>query len=136
VSTRLSRVEQTLRREIAGALVRGDLRDPRLEHIAAISITAVKVAADLGSARVFVDVAGDGRSVRKVVSALNAGSKALRAIVGAKLRMKRTPTLRFEADESIEKGRRIEAVLAELQAERKGEGAAAEHEGDDDPEDA
>jgi len=118
VSTRLSRVEQMLRREIAGALVRGELRDPRLENTAAISITAVKCAADLGSARVFVDVA-DGRNVRKVVTALNAGSKAIRAIVGEHLRMKRTPSLRFEADESIAKGRRIEAVLAEIASEKK-----------------
>jgi ribosome-binding factor A len=119
VSTRLARVEQMLRREIAGALVRGELRDPRLEETAAISITAVKVAADLGSARVFVDVAGDGRKRNSVVAALNAGSKAIRAIVGEQLRMKRTPSLRFEADESIATGQRVEQVLAELREQEK-----------------
>ncbi len=117
MSTRTNRVEQMLRREIAGMLLRGDLRDPRIQPIAAISITAVRVAPDLGSARVFVDALGDAVNVPRVLAGLNAGAGAIRAALGPKLNLKRTPSLRFERDDSVDQGRTIERVLAEIAVE-------------------
>lgn len=116
MSTRLSRVEETLRRALADILLRGDLRDPRLRHAAAISITAVKISPDLGSAVVYVDVLGDQAVPAAVLDGLNAGAPAIRSKLGGRIRLKRTPSLRFVMDRSIEQGRRIEAVLAELHA--------------------
>lgn len=116
MSTRLSRVEETLRRALADILLRGDLRDPRLRHAAAISITAVKISPDLGSAVVYVDVLGDQAVPAAVLEGLNAGAPAIRSKLGGRIRLKRTPSLRFVMDRSIEQGRRIEAVLAELHA--------------------
>lgn len=116
MSMRLSRVEETLRRALADLLLRGELRDPRLRNSAAISLTAVKISPDLGQAVVYVDVLGDAGSPARVIDGLNAGAPALRAKLGGKVRLKRTPSLRFVLDRSIEQGRRIEAVLAELHA--------------------
>ncbi len=116
MSTRLQKVEQVLRREIAEALLRGDLRDPRVQPIAAISITGVRVAPDLGSARVFVDALGEKVDFKRLLAGLNAGASAMRAALGPKLRMRRTPMLRFERDESVEQGRAIERVLDEIKA--------------------
>src|SRR5687768_8951743 len=101
MDNRLQRVEQALRREIAAVLVRGEIHDPRvLAHLAVISVTGVKVAADLGSARVFVDVLREGVDVALVLKGLNAAAPTVRAIIGQGLRMKRTPSLRFERDPS------------------------------------
>lgn len=119
MSMRLSRVEQTLRRALADILLRGELRDPRLRHAAAISITAVKVAPDLGSAVVYVDVLTDQVARDDVLDGLNAGASAIRAKLGGRIRLKRTPSLRFVVDRSIEQGRKIEAVLAELRAQER-----------------
>lgn len=120
MNMRLSRVEQTLRRALAEILLRGDLRDPRLRHAAAISITAVKISPDLGQAVVYVDVLRQGVreqvSLDEVLAGLRAGASALRAKLSGRLRLKRTPTLRFVEDRSIAQGRRIEAVLAEIHA--------------------
>jgi ribosome-binding factor A len=124
MSMRTSRVEETLRRALADILLRGELRDPRLRNAAAISITAVKMSPDLGSAQVYVDVldspGASGTSaapaIDEVLAGLNAGASALRARLGSRIRLKRTPSLRFVVDRSIEQGRRIEAVLAELHA--------------------
>lgn len=116
MNTRLSRVEETVRRALADILLRGELRDPRLRNVAAISITAVKISPDLGSALVYVDVLREEASLQEVIAGLNAGAAALRARLGGHIRLKRTPSLRFVADRSIEQGRRIEAVLAELHA--------------------
>lgn len=114
MNQRLSRVEETVRRALAEILLRGELRDPRLRNVAAISITAVKISPDLGQAQVYVDVLGDEASLHDVIAGLNAGAAALRAKLGGHIRLKRTPSLRFVVDRSIEQGRRIEAVLAEL----------------------
>lgn len=121
MSMRLQRVEQTLRRALADILLRGDLRDPRLREAAAISITAVKVSPDLSSAQVYVDVMAEHVDVDAVLAGLNAGASAIRAKLGGKIRLKRTPSLRFSVDRSIAHGRRIEAVLAELRQEPGGD---------------
>ncbi|MEM9461661.1 MAG: 30S ribosome-binding factor RbfA [Myxococcota bacterium] len=131
MSMRLQRVEQTLRRALADILLRGDLRDPRLREAAAISITAVKVSPDLSSAQVYVDVMAEHVNVDTVLAGLNAGAPAIRAKLGGKIRLKRTPSLRFLVDRSIAHGRRIEAVLAELREEP---GGAAEPETEAEPE--
>lgn len=114
MNQRLSRVEETLRRALAEILLRGELRDPRLRHAAAISITAVKISPDLGQAQVYVDVLGEQASLPEVIAGLNAGASALRARLSGRIRLRRTPSLRFVVDRSIEQGRRIEEVLAEL----------------------
>jgi ribosome-binding factor A len=114
MSMRLQRVETTLRRALAEILIRGDLRDPRLRHASAISITAVKVSPDLGRARVYVDVLSEPAHLGTVLEGLNAGASASRARLGGRIRLKRTPALHFVVDGSIEQGNRIETVLAEL----------------------
>lgn len=135
MNTRLSRVEQTLRRALAEILLRGDLRDPRLQHSAAISITAVKITPDLGSALVYVDVLGEQASLVEVLAGLAAGAPVLRAKLNGRLRLRRTPKLRFVEDQSIGQGRRIEEVLAELHTQNAAEVEAAV-EPDDEPDDA
>ncbi len=127
MSMRLQRVEQTLRRALADILLRGDLRDPRLRDIASVSITAVKVSPDLSQAQVYVDLLNGQVDRSRVLEGLNAGASAIRAKLGKLIRLKRTPSLRFVFDGSIEQGNRIEAVLAELR-ERDGAGKTDEPE--------
>lgn len=125
MSTRLQRVEQMLRRELADILLRGGLRDPRLRDIASVSITGVKVSPDLGQAQVYVDVLAGGADPARIIEGLNAGASAIRAKLGGRIRLKRTPNLRFLHDQSIEHGRRIETVLAELR-EQGGMGSSGD----------
>ncbi len=135
MSMRLQRVEQTLRRALADIVLRGDLRDPRLRQAAAISITAVKVSPDLSSARVFVDVLGSEQLRRDdVIAGLNAGASAIRAKLGGRIRLKRTPALQFVVDGSIEQGNRIEAVLAELAQQREDAESSSEQREPTEPE--
>ena len=76
MSRRTERVGELLRRELASILINGEVRDDRLAHSAAISITAVHVSGDLSVARVFVDVLGEEGNPRSVVAAL-AGAAGL-----------------------------------------------------------
>jgi len=117
MSMRSQRVEQTIRRVLADLLVRGELRDPRLRHIAAVSITGVKISPDLAQAQVYVDVLEGTCDLDQVLAGLNAGASVLRTRLGKRIRLKRTPSLHFMVDDSIEQGLKIEAVLAELRSE-------------------
>jgi ribosome-binding factor A len=129
MSTRTARVENLLRREIAAALLRGDVKDPRVRDMVGISITGVTVSPDLSSARVFVDVLAE-RDADRIVQGLNAASGLLRSELGKKMRLRRAPALRFEKDASIAQGRSIERVLEEIHADDK---ARAEPEDESDP---
>lgn len=114
MSKRTDRVDELLRREIANVIMRGELRDPRLGELAALSITAVRVTGDLSQARVFFDVLSADTDAQRVTSGLRACAGLIRTKVGAQLRMKRTPRLIFEYDESVRTGAKIETLLCEL----------------------
>jgi ribosome-binding factor A len=113
----MQRVEALMHREVASILRLGELRDPRVSGIASISITGVSVSADLSHAKVFVDVMGDAREIANVMAGLEASQTAVRSLVGARIKLRKTPSIRFFRDESIERGHRIEKVLAELRDE-------------------
>ncbi len=98
---------------------------------AMISVTAVRVSADLSVARVFVDVLEGGPDVARVVEGLNAAHGVFKRHLGRVLKLRRTPSLRFEHDDSIEHGTRIEQVLAEIKADHAEDGESA---GDGEPE--
>ena len=98
-------------------LLRGELRDPRLQPGSAVSITGVRVSGDLGVARVFVDVLTEALRRQDVLAALRAGAGLIRSKIGGRLQLRRAPELRFEVDESIGRGARVEAILAELRAD-------------------
>lgn len=86
-----------------------------------ISVTAVRVSPDLSVARVFIDVLEGGPDVTRVVEGLNAAGGVFKRHLGRVLKLRRTPSLRFEHDDSIEHGTRIEQVLAELKEQESPE---------------
>ena len=121
MSRRSERVEELLRREIAGILAREEVRDPRLKPSAAIGITGVRVTSDLSRARVFYDVLSESLDPERVGQGLRAATPAIRSILGKKVALRRTPELRFEFDESVGRGARMEELLAELRTESPSE---------------
>jgi len=128
MSRRTEPVEVQLQREIAGILLRGDLRDPRLTHVASLSITGARVSADLSTARVFFDVADEARAA-DITEALNAGTPRIRSLLAGRLDMRRVPAIRFERDVAIEQGTKMEALFADLERERRRIAAESKAEG-------
>ena len=109
-SKRIARLNEQLKREIA-ELVRTDVRDPR---VGLVSVTAVQVATDLGSARVYVRVLGGDRERAESLEGLVAAAPFLRRALGQILHIRRIPELRFEEDRTMEHARRIEQILSEV----------------------
>jgi len=115
--SRPDRVADQVRAEIAAALAR-EIHDP---GIGFVTITRVQVSADLQVARVYYTVLGDEATRRASQRALERATPFLRRRIGAGLRLRRTPELRFVFDESIAGQDRIEQILSELQDEQNGE---------------
>ncbi|MCA9698619.1 MAG: 30S ribosome-binding factor RbfA [Myxococcales bacterium] len=113
---RQQRVEELLRREIAQMLLRGELRDPRLQPASAVGITGVEVSADLSVAKIYVDVLTEALRLDDVIEALESGAGLMRHKLGERVQLRHTPQLRFFHDHSIERGNRIESILSELRA--------------------
>lgn len=124
MSKRRARLNEQLRREIS-ELIRTQVRDPR---VGLVTITGVEVAADLGSARVWVRAVGGHEEVARSLEGLTAAAPFLRTALGRLLHIRRVPELRFQEDRSYEGAARIEQVLAEVLPEGD-EGDAAD--GDD-----
>lgn len=87
-------------------------RETREEALRNAVITGVEVTRDLSVARVYYYVIGEGAEEVRV--AFERASGFLRSRVGQEVRMRQTPELRFHFDNSIDHGRRVEGILADL----------------------
>ena len=112
--SRPDRVGEEIRHELAGLLAR-EVHDP---GIGFITLTRVKVSPDLQLARVFYTMMGDAAAHAATAKALARATPFLRRHIGARIRLRRVPELRFEFDKSVEHQDRIEKILIDLQAER------------------
>ena len=106
---RMRRVNEQLR-EVVGAVVSGELADPRLGFV---TVTGVETSPDLRSAKVFVSVLGDSTERAATLDALRSSHGVIQSRIASETRMKRTPTLTFHYDDTIEKGVRISRLLDE-----------------------
>ena len=104
---RRERVEHLLRAELARLLLR-EAKDPRL---AAVSVSEVRMTADLRQARVFYRLLGDTGDRAAVERALARAAPFLRTAAGRARGLRVTPALRFEYDSTPDTAARVEALL-------------------------
>jgi ribosome-binding factor A len=105
----MRRVNVALREVLSARLAEG-LKDPRIGFI---TVTAVESSPDLSHARVYVSVLGDSEERDRTLAGLRSAHGLLQSAIAGELRMKRTPTLEFLYDESIDRGMRISELLEE-----------------------
>lgn len=103
---RLERVNSELQKELA-IIINNDLRDPQITSM--IGVSAVSVAPDLSTARVFLSVYG-GDSQDTLNRIKGAGS-FIRGRLSQKIRLRITPRLEFMLDTSQEYGQKIDNLL-------------------------
>jgi ribosome-binding factor A len=103
----MRRINEMLR-EVIGATITTDLSDPRIGFV---TVTSVQTSPDLRSARVYVSVLGDAGEREATLEGLRSSHGVIQARIARETRMKRTPTLTFHYDESVERGVRISRLL-------------------------
>ena len=105
----MRRVNAAVREVLSEAV--GELKDPRIGFV---TVTGVKTSTDLRSAVIFVSVLGSERKRERSIAGLQAAHGLLQARIAQELRMKRTPQLTFEYDDSVERGVRMTQLIDEL----------------------
>jgi len=114
--SRPERVGEQIRQELSQILTQRSL-DP---GIGFITLTRVKVTADLQLARVLYTVIGDEKQQKETQEALERSLPFLRRHIASRIRLRRVPELQFFYDKSIAHQDRIEQILLELKHEREG----------------
>src|SRR5690242_19408189 len=106
---RMRRVDEAVR-AVLGEAIAKDLKDPRVGFV---TVTGVKTSPDLRHARVYVSVLGDAASRATTLEGLRSAHGFLQGALASELKLKHTPTLTFEYDESVDRGMRISQLLDE-----------------------
>ena len=105
----MRRVNEALREVLSARLATG-LKDPRIGFV---TVTSVETSPDLSHARVYVSVLGDEEEREDTMAGLRSSRGYLQAAIAGEVRMKRTPTLEFHHDDSVDHGFRISELLDE-----------------------
>ena len=106
-SDRMRRVDEAVRQVLSDAVAQ-DLQDPRIGFV---TVTSVKTSSDLRHARVYVSVFGDDAERADTLAGLESARGALQRRLARELRMKHTPTLEFDYDDTIDRAMRVEQIL-------------------------
>ncbi len=104
---RKRRIESEIQRVLSELIVR-EVKDPRVGNV---TITAVSVAADMGTARVyFTPFASKNPHEQVRIGLMHAGG-FLRGEVGRRLRLRHAPRLDFVFDDTADKASRLTGLI-------------------------
>ena len=112
MSLRNERVRKALMREISDILFR-EIKDPQICGM--VSITDVDVSSDNSAARVFYSVYGDDEVKEKTSKALERHVGQIRHEVGKRIRLRKTPSLLFILDNSMERGAKMMELINKIE---------------------
>jgi ribosome-binding factor A len=103
---RPQRLGDLIQREVA-ELIRLEVRDPR---VGMITITSVDVSPDLSHAKIFFTLL-DKETLPETLQGLGRSAGFLRSQLAKRIKMYTTPQLRFEYDESVERGDHLSRLI-------------------------
>ena len=101
------RIEGELQR-VLSELVSREVKDPR---VGSVTITEVKVDADLATAKVYFTPFASKHSPDEVQQGLTSAGSFLRGEAGRRLRLRHAPRLDFVYDDSFEKAAKLTALI-------------------------
>ena len=113
MSNRPDRVAHLMQREVAEILERR-MRDPRIGSM--VSVTDVEVTKDLSFARIYVSLLATGAERDRILETLRSAAGWVRHELSPRLGLREVPELRFELDESVERGARVDDLLRRIQS--------------------
>lgn len=113
MTRRTDRVADAIQEEIAELLLR-EIKDPR---IGMITLTGVRVSADLRHARVLFSVFGEPPRRQEALAGLRSASGFIRAQLARRLKLRVAPEIVFEVDTSLEEAERVSRLLKESAGE-------------------
>lgn len=107
---RANRVAEQMKKELGDILSR-KIKDPRVGFV---TITDVEVTGDLQQATIYLTILGSENDKKETLQGLSKAKGFIRSEIGTRIRLRKTPELFFEIDETIETGNRIESLIRNL----------------------
>ena len=108
---RSGRINEELKREISN-IISNDLKDPRVS--AMVSVTYVNATKDLHYAKVSLSIFGTEYQKEETLEAIKRSSGFIRKELAHRLKLRHTPELIMELDDSIEHGMHINSIIEKL----------------------
>ncbi|CAM3736244.1 30S ribosome-binding factor RbfA [Bacillus sp. ISL-35] len=112
---RVNRVGEQMKKEL-GDIISRKIKDPRVGFV---TVTDVQVTGDLQQAKVYISVLGDEQQREDTLKGLAKAKGFIRTEIGQRIRLRKTPELIFEFDETMAYGNRINSLIHELQREEQ-----------------
>jgi ribosome-binding factor A len=109
------RMGEAIREEI-GALVEGELADPR---IGLVSVNEVQLAPDGHSVRVCVSLEGDADEAARTLAGLNAARSYIRRELVSRLGLRQAPEIFFAPDRSQQHAARVDELLNRIKKQSR-----------------
>lgn len=114
MSLRANRVGEQMKKELTEIIGR-KIKDPRIGFV---TVTDVQVTGDLQQATVYISVLGDEDQKENTLKGLSKAKGFIRSEIGQRIRLRKTPEIFFEFDESISYGNRIETLIHQINADK------------------
>ena len=86
-----------------------ELKDPRISPL--LSVVKVDVSGDLSYAKIYVSAIEGEEKTRESVKGLTSAAGYIKRELGARMKMRKMPELKFIADNSIEHGAKIGQMI-------------------------
>src|ERR1700736_5453727 len=118
---RLARVAEVVR-EVAAETILFELQDPRVKGV---TVTRTEVSADLQHAKVFVSVMGSPKEQELCMHGLRHAAGFVQSKLGARLKTRFTPVIRFVLDEGVKKSIEVTRLINEALAQSRPAAEAA-----------
>ena len=109
------RVAEDIKREII-AIIRDEIKDPRVQG-KLLTVIRVEVSGDLSYAKAYISAMEGIETAALAVKGLTAATGYIRREVGKRLRLRKTPELKFVADDSVEPGMKIFKMLDDIKVD-------------------
>ena len=113
-SYRIDRISEDIKREVI-AVIR-ELKDPRVMD-KLLTVVRVDVSSDASFAKVYISAIEGLAAAKNAVKGLESATGYIRREIGKRLHLRKTPELKFIADDSIEHGMSIVKIMDDLRTD-------------------
>ncbi|MCI8272398.1 MAG: 30S ribosome-binding factor RbfA [Erysipelotrichaceae bacterium] len=110
MTLKADRISGIIQKEVS-EIIQFSLKDPKVGFI---TITDVRVTNDLSIAKIYVSFLGQDARKEAGMKALERSKGFIRSELAKRMSIRKVPSLVFLADDSLEKGNKIEKIIADI----------------------
>lgn len=109
----IDRISEDIKREIISIM--RELKDPRISGM--LTVVKVEVSGDLSYAKVYISAMEGIDAAKSAIKGLESAQGYIRKQLGSRLHLRKSPELKFIADDSIAKGMDLFEKIKEINNE-------------------